>query len=93
MATSMSTIQRWFKHFESVNRSLEDQHRSGCPITETSKSNINRVQKVIEDNPYCTYDEIEALTSLSRGTIQNIIHNSLNLKKLTSRWMPYQLSE
>ena len=72
---------------------MEDQQRSGRPITETSKSNINRVQKVIEDNPYCTYDEIEAEASLSRGTIQNIIHKSLNLKKLTSCWVPPQLSE
>ena len=57
----MSTIQRWFKHFESGNKSLEDQHRPGRAITATSKSNINRVQKVIEDNPYCTYDEMTRL--------------------------------
>ena len=36
MALSMSTIQRWFKHFESGNKSLEDQHRPGRPITETT---------------------------------------------------------
>ena len=50
----MSAIERGFKHFESGNKSLEDQHRPGRPITETSKSNINRVQKleVIEDNTY-----------------------------------------
>ena len=52
MAPSMSKIQRWFKHFESGKNSLEDEHMSGRPITETTKSNINRVQKVIENNPY-----------------------------------------
>ncbi len=60
MAPSMSTIQRWFKHFESGNSSLKDQHRSGCSITETTKANINRIHKFIEDYPFNTYDEIEA---------------------------------
>ena len=35
--------------------------------TETINSNINTVGKVIEDNLYVTYGEIEAKTSLSKG--------------------------
>ena len=51
------------------------------------------VKKNIDDNPYSTYDEIEAETQLSRGAIERIIHDSLDLKKITSRWVPHVLTE
>ena len=51
------------------------------------------MRSVIEVNPWCSYDEIEAKTLLSRGTIFNIIHDCLKLKKVTSRWVPHQLIE
>ena len=40
-----------------------------------------------------TYDDIVAESSLSRGTIERIIHDHLKLKKITSRWVPHQLTE
>ena len=92
-APSYSTIQRWVKHFKEGEQQLKDKPRSGRPITATTKTNIELVRNVIDDNPYCSYDEIEAQTSLSRGTIQNIIHNELKLKKIASRFVPYNLSE
>ena len=33
-----------------------------CPITETTKSTINSVKKVFEDNIHVTFDEIEVET-------------------------------
>ncbi|CAF4422873.1 unnamed protein product, partial [Didymodactylos carnosus] len=68
-------------------------HRVGRPITETTPANIDKVKAVIEEDPYCTYDEIEAETSLSRGTVNRIIHDALQLKKVTSRWVPHELTE
>ena len=47
----------------------------------------------IKDNPYCSYDEIEAETQLSRGSIYNIIHESLKMKKITSRWVAHELTQ
>lgn len=90
---SLSTVTRWFNHFKSGNNSLKDMPRPGRPITERIQSNIDRVKEVIENNPWCSYDEIEAETSLSRGTIFNIIHESLKMKKVSSRWVPHELSE
>ena len=72
----MRTIQRWYKHFESGNKSLEDQDRSGRPITEFTDVNINRVRQVIEDNPYNTYDEIKAETSLTTEIVHKIKHKN-----------------
>jgi len=92
-APSLSTVSRWFKHFKGGRDGLEDQPRSGRPITEVIQPNIDKIDQLIEENPWITYDEIEALSSLSRGTIQTIIHDCLKLKKITSRWVPHELSE
>ena len=65
-APSLSTVNRWFNKLRRGVEDLKDQHRQGRPITETSPANIERVRALIEDEPWCSYDEIEAETSLSR---------------------------
>lgn len=90
---SFSTVSRWYKKFKGGCEDLKDKHRKGRPITETTCINIDRVRNVIDNDPWCSYDEIEAGTFLSRGTIQTIIHEHLKMKKLTSRWVPHELSE
>ena len=44
-----------------------------------------------DNDPHSTDDEIIAKTSLSHGTIERIIHDCLNTKKVTSGWVPHQL--
>lgn len=92
-APSLSTVTRWFNKFRRGVEDLKDQHRPGRPITETTPVNIERVRAVIENDPWCSYDEIEAETSLSRGTIHTIIHMHLKMRKLTSRWVLHELTE
>ena len=66
---SLSTATRWFNQFKRGVDGLKDKHRKGRPITETIHANIERVRAVIENDLCCTYDEIEAQTTLSRGTV------------------------
>ena len=80
-------MTRWFNHFKREVDDLKDKHRKGRPTTGTIHANTGRVRAVIENDPWCTYDEIEADYTLSRGTIEAIIHEHLNMKKLVSRWV------
>ena len=79
---SLSTVTRWLNQFKRGVDDLEDKHRKGNSITETIHANIERVRAVIENNSWFTYNEIQAETTLSRGTIEAIIHEHLKLKKL-----------
>ena len=81
-ALSYSAVQRWVKFFSAGNMEIEDEPRSGRPITKTTSENIELVRKVIKEDPHCSYEDIEAETLLSHGTINRIIHEHLNKKKL-----------
>ena len=91
-AVSYPTIRRWSKAVEEGKMEIEDQPRSGRPVTEITPDNIDLVQRVLEEDPHSTYDDIEAETELSRGTIQRIINEHLQMTKVTSQWVPHQLT-
>ena len=92
-APCQSTVGRWSKLFSDGREDIKDKSRSGHQITANTTANIELVRQVVEDNPHVSYEEIEAETSLSRGTIERIIHDSLNLRKITSRWIPHFLTD
>ena len=60
---------------------IEDDPRSGRPASKITDENIELVWTIIDEDPHSTYDDIEAETSLSHGTIFRIIHEYLKKKK------------
>lgn len=89
---SYSVVQKWSKLIREGEMEIEDKPRSGRPVSGTTEENIDWVRSLIEEDPHSTYDDLEVETELSRGTIYNIIHNHLKLKKVTSRWVPHKLT-
>ncbi|CAF1194768.1 unnamed protein product [Rotaria sordida] len=87
-APPLRTVQRWSKWFRESREEVEDEERSGRPITETISENIRHVRNLINDNPYATVGEIEAQSGLSHGTVQRIISDYLQLKKLLHVMFP-----
>ena len=53
------------------NTELEDDPRSGRPITTYTPANIELVRLVIEAEPHSTYDDIEAETHVRNKTARN----------------------
>ena len=91
-APPLRTVQRWSKWFRDGREDVEDEERAGRPITETTTENIRQVQDLINDNPYITINELEAESGLSHGTIQRIVSDHLQLKKVTARYVPKYLT-
>jgi histone-lysine N-methyltransferase SETMAR len=91
-APSYATVLRWSYRSEEKKMDIEDMPRSGRPSSQITTENIEWVRSIIEADPHSTYDDIEAETLLSRGTIERIIQERLHLKKVTSRWVPHFLT-
>lgn len=85
-APSYSTVLRWSHRSEEKKMDIEDMPRSGRPVSQTTTENIEWVRSLIEADPHSTYEDIEAETLLSRGTIERIIQERLHLKQVTSRY-------
>ena len=96
-APSSTTVTRWVKYFREGTGDINDDPRPASPVSEFTSENIRLVRQVISSDPYSTNDEIITETSLSlslcHGTIERIIHNWLKTKKVTSCWVPHQLTD
>ncbi|CAF1284464.1 unnamed protein product [Adineta steineri] len=92
-APSYSTVARWAKRFREGREDVDDEARSGRPISELTERNIELVRQIINNDPHSTYDDIIAETSLSRGTVERIIHDHLKMKKVTLRLVPHELTD
>lgn len=92
-ACSYDTVVKWINRFKDGKMNISDSFRSGRPITETTPQNIALVDGLIKEDPHITYDQIEELTNLNHWVINKIIHEHLNLKKISSRWVPHFLTE
>jgi histone-lysine N-methyltransferase SETMAR len=92
-APSFRTVARWSQSFREGREEIEDEARAGRPITETTSENIELVQSIINDDSHITIEELEAQTDLSHGTIQRIISDHLNLRKITARYLPKDLTD
>jgi histone-lysine N-methyltransferase SETMAR len=92
-APSLRTVQDLAKQFRSGRENIEDEPRPGRPRATFNKANVELVRQIIIEDPHVTYDELEALTSINRFTIYEIIHDGLRLRKLASRYIPHHLSD
>ncbi|CAF5132151.1 unnamed protein product, partial [Rotaria sp. Silwood1] len=89
----LRTVERWAKWFREGLEEIEDETRPGRPVTETTSENIEQVHLLIDDDPHITIEEVQEQTGLSHGTIQRIITDHLNLKKITARYIPKDLTD
>ena len=63
--------------FQSGRTSLEDDPRSGAPVTATREDQVATVREFLEQDRRMTFDELEAATGYTRGTLHRILHENL----------------
>lgn len=91
-APSLSTIQKWASVFKRGRESIEDDPRSGGPVNATSEENVKKVEKLVLEDARIRVKMLAEMTNLSVGTIHNILHDHLNLSKVSARWVPRMLT-
>jgi hypothetical protein len=68
---------------------VEDELRLGRQVTEKPQDNIDWIRNLIEEDLHSTYADLEAETSFSYVTIFTIIHECLQMKKVSLHWVPH----
>ena len=96
-----STVFRWYANFRDIepneyaDRSeiVVDRPRSGRPRAARCQQTVQVIKDAVADNPRITIRELAALSDVSLGTVSSILHEDLQLRNVTSVWVPHVLSE
>ncbi|CAF3952580.1 unnamed protein product [Rotaria sp. Silwood1] len=62
---SYCTVTRWIQRFSNERESLEDNPRSGCPITAITQQNIDAVNDLVNDDLHISIDYIAIISDMS----------------------------
>lgn len=91
-APSVRTVQRWVASFSAGRDSTEDEPRSGRPGQAVTEGNIERAEQLITNDPRITVRELSDSLGISTERVREILHQHLNVNKVTARWVPKALT-
>ena len=73
--------------------SIEDDEKSGRPISVITPHTIDMVRNITVDDPHSTVAEIAHHLDISTGSVDDILLNHLEYRKVSSRWTPHTLTK
>ena len=91
-AKSVRTIRRWIIDFRRGRTSIEDEHRPGAPRLVRTIENINVVKNLLEADRRLTVRQLANATGISYERVFTIIHEDLEMSKVSARWVPRLLT-
>ena len=89
---SYSCVKDWSKRFREGGESLEDEAKSGRPIYIITPQTIDLLRNIVHDDPQTTVAEIAHHLDISTGSVDEILINHLEYRKISSRWTPHKLT-
>ena len=78
----------WFSRFKSGQTSVEDECRTGRPVTSTSEKMIKRVYETMENDRRQTVRDISLETGISFGSCHHILTETLGMRRLSAKFVP-----
>ena len=91
-AMSQNKTFLWYKRFKDGRTSVDDDERSGRPSTSTTPENIAKVREAILADRRQTIHDVCEIVGLSYGTVQRILADNLNMRRISARFVPRLLS-
>ena len=91
-APAYPTVKKWAAEFKRGRQSLEDDPRSGRPVTVRTQGTIDLVHDLVMSDRRMTIRHIAAELGISRDTVHQIITEDLEMRKVSARWVPKLLT-
>ncbi|GFY38481.1 histone-lysine N-methyltransferase SETMAR [Trichonephila inaurata madagascariensis] len=88
---SKQMVRRWCRTFSDGRQQVEDIPRAGRTRTATTDANVGKVDDMIRANRRITINEVAEELGISLERAQNI-HDILQYRKVSARWVPRQLT-
>ena len=90
---SKDSIFRWAREFKNGKTGISDGRGKTTPRKVNTKSKINAVQAIIEEDSRVSVEQVAKRVGISSGSAWKILHEDLGLRKLSARWIPHILSD
>jgi hypothetical protein len=91
-AMSQNKTFLWYKRFKDGRTSVDDDERYGRPSTSTTPENIAKVREAILADRRQTIHDVCEIVGLSYGTVQRILADNFNMRRISARFVPRLLS-
>jgi len=91
-AMGPSQTFQWFSRFKAGRTSIDDDERSGRPVSGSTLVMIERVRQIIREDRRRTIDEVSMLLGISHGTCHKILTEDLKIRRVASKFVPRLLS-
>lgn len=85
---SYSTVKTWVARFRTGHFDVADEPRSGRPTSATTEDKVDAVHDLILEDRRISAKNVAETVGISKERILHIIHNILNMHKLSAKWVP-----
>lgn len=93
LSPSLATVSYWFREFKRGRSDVKDEPRPGRPPTAVTPENVIKAEWLIKESRNITHREIQDELKIGSRAVSTILHDHLQVRKLSSRWIPHFLTQ
>ena len=90
---SRPTVYKWIERFEVGWNTYEDTVRTGHLKSSDLRSNVQLIERILDEDRRSTVRELEERSGIPRSSIHRIIKDELEMTRVVARWVPKLLSD
>ncbi|GBP23279.1 Putative uncharacterized protein FLJ37770 [Eumeta japonica] len=87
-APSYTKVKKWARLFQQGRESCEDDPRPGRPVTVVTEENVRKIEKLVLADRRIKLWQIAEELQISKERVGEIIHEHMNMRKISARWVP-----
>ena len=87
-----TALHKWYSRYKNGYESVMDVQRSRRPTSITSLK-VQEIKELLDKDTRIMVRDVSKWVDCSVGTVHTIIHENLNMRRLSARWIPKMLLE